>query len=171
MTFIDFKDAIIYALVFIVFMPILTIIHEIGHAIPALIFTNGEVSVNIGNYNLIKKIKINRLTININGYKSLVDISYGYIKCTDIDSKLKSILVFAGGPVSSLFISLLSFLYLKNTNLLYIPMIIFNAISMFSFVQFMSTILPIKYKTRPYNGFTSDGYKILQLLKMTDYNK
>ena len=77
MTFIDFKDAIIYALIFIVFMPILTIIHEIGHAIPALIFTNGEVIVNIGNFNWKKKIKINRLTININGYKSLVDISYG----------------------------------------------------------------------------------------------
>lgn len=171
MTFIDFKDSIIYALVFIIFMPILVIIHEMGHAIPALIFTNGEVIINIGNSDCKKQMKINRLVINVNSYKSLIDVTYGYIYWEPIDRKLKSIMIIAGGPVSSLFISLLLFLYLNNTNLLYLPMIIFNAMFMFSFVQFMLTILPIKYKIRPYNGLTSDGYKILQLLKMNDYNK
>lgn len=48
-------DFIIYPLVYILFMPILTIIHELGHAIPALIFTIEEVSINIGNSNLKNK--------------------------------------------------------------------------------------------------------------------
>lgn len=45
----SFINFIIYALVYIIFMPVLSFIHELGHAIPALIFTKGEVSVNVGN--------------------------------------------------------------------------------------------------------------------------
>lgn len=76
MGFIDF---ILYPLVYIIFMPILTLIHELGHAIPALIFSKENVTVNIGNSNLNKQIKLNRLLINLNGYKSVVDVSYGYV--------------------------------------------------------------------------------------------
>lgn len=45
----SFINFIIYPLVYIIFMPVLAFIHELGHAIPALIFTKGEVSVNVGN--------------------------------------------------------------------------------------------------------------------------
>lgn len=168
MNFIDF---IVYPLVYIIFMPILTTIHELGHAIPALIFTNSEVIINIGNSNCKKQININRLVINVNGYKSLTDVSYGYINWKPIDSKLKSIIITAGGPASSLFTSLLLFLYLNKTNISYLPMIIFNAIFMLSIGQFILTSLPIKYTVRPHKGLTSDGYKILQWLKIADYNK
>ncbi|MRZ29970.1 hypothetical protein GKD08_14520, partial [Paeniclostridium sordellii] len=75
----EFIDFIVYPLVYILFMPVLTIIHELGHAIPALIFTKYEVNINIGNSNLKKQIKLSRLIININGYKSIMDVSYGYV--------------------------------------------------------------------------------------------
>lgn len=47
----SFINFIIYPLVYIIFMPILVLIHEFGHAISALIFTRGKVSINIGNSN------------------------------------------------------------------------------------------------------------------------
>ncbi|MEW9079868.1 hypothetical protein [Terrisporobacter glycolicus] len=99
----SFRNFIIYPLVYIIFMPVLAFIHELGHAIPALIFTKNEVSVNIGNYNLIKKI--------------------------------------------------------------------FNGILLCSIGQFIVTALPMKYSDNgPYKGFTSDGYKIEQWLKMKNTN-
>ena len=33
---------------YIIFMPVLTLLHELGHAIPALIFTKEKVIINMG---------------------------------------------------------------------------------------------------------------------------
>lgn len=149
-------------------MPILVIFHELGHAIPALIFTDDVVSIYIGTSNLNKKINLNRLTIYLNGYASLMDISYGCVNWDPMNSKSKSILMIAGGPFVSLLISLLLFIFLNNVHLPYLLVKIFNGILLFSFTQFLVTICPIKYTYKPYIGFTSDGYKILQHLKIID---
>lgn len=167
----DFIDFIVYPLVYILFMPILTTIHELGHAIPALIFTKGEVSINIGNSNLKKQMKLNRFVININGYRSIMDVSYGYINWKPIDSKFKSIIMIAGGPIASLCTSVLLYLSLYKIELSYLMIIIFNAILIFSMGQFIVTILPMKYgDNSPYKGVASDGYKILQWLKIKNMN-
>ena len=149
-------------------MPILTLIHELGHAIPALIFTNEEVTVNIGNSNLNKQIKLSRLLIKINGYNSLVDVSYGYINLTPLDNKLKVVFMTLGGPLTTLIISILLYIYLINSSLPYVLMLSFNGLFLFSAFEFLITILPIKYSYRPYVGCTSDGYKILQYLKKSN---
>ena len=159
-------DFIVYLLVYIIFMPILTLLHELGHAIVALIFTKEKVIINIGNSDLNKKIELNRLVIKLNGYKSLVDVSYGYANWTLLDSnKIKSILMILGGPLTSLIGSILLYIYLINVSLPYILMVLLNALFSFSLFQFLLTILPMKYFYRPYVGYTSDGYKILQHLK------
>ena len=146
-------------------------IHELGHAIPALIFTEGDVSVNIGNSNLKKQIKLNRLLINIYGYRSIMDVSYGYINWKPIDSKLKSIIMIAGGPIASLFTSGLLYFSLYKIELSYLMIIVFNAMLLFSLGKFIVTILPMKYGDKsPYKGFTSDGYKIVQWLKLKNTN-
>ena len=162
----SFIDFIIYLLVYIIFTPMLTLLHELGHAIPALIFTKEEVIVNIGNSNLNKKIKLSRLIIKLNGYKSLVDVSYGYINWTPLDSnKIKAIIIILGGPLTSLIVSILLYIYLINVSLPHILIILLNALFYFSLFQFLLTILPMKYFYKPYLGCTSDGYKILQHLK------
>ena len=159
-------DFIVYLLVYIIFMPILTLLHELGHAIPALIFTKEKVTVNIGNSNLNKKIKLNRLVIKLNGYKSLVDVSYGYVNWTLLDNnKIKSVFMILGGPLTTLIVSILLYIYLINVSLPYVLMVSLNALFLFSAFQFLLTILPIKYFYNPYVGHTSDGYKILQHLK------
>lgn len=152
-------------------MPVLSFIHELGHAIPALIFTKGEVSVNIGNYNLIKKAKLNRLVINIYGYRSIMDVSYAYVNWESIDSKFKSIIMIAGGPIASLCTSIVLYLTLDTIQLSYLMIKIFNGMLLFSIGQFIVTTLPMKYSDNsPYKGFTSDGYKIVQWLKLKNTN-
>ncbi|MCR8743702.1 hypothetical protein [Romboutsia lituseburensis] len=165
MYFIDF---IIYPLVYIIFMPLLTLLHELGHTIPALIFTKGEVIINIGNSNLNKTIKLNRLVINLNGYKSLLDVSYGYVNLTPIDNRIKLIFMILGGPLTTLLISISLYIYLINSSLPYVLMLSLNGLFLFSAFEFLITILPIKYSFRPYVGCTSDGYKILQYLKSSN---
>ena len=167
----SFINFIIYPLVYIIFMPVLSFIHELGHAIPALIFTKGEVSVNIGNYNLIKKLKLNRLVINIYGYRSIMDVSYAYVNWESIDSKFKSIIMIAGGPIASLCTSIVLYLILDTIQLSYLMIKIFNGMLVFSIGQFIVTALPMKYSDNsPYKGFTSDGYKIAQWLKLKNTN-
>lgn len=152
-------------------MPVLAFIHELGHAIPALIFTKNEVSVNIGNYNLIKKVKLNRLVINIYGYRSIMDVSYAYVNWETLESKFKSIIMIAGGPIASLCTSIVLYLTLEIIQLPYLIMKIFNGILLCSIGQFIVTALPMKYSDNgPYKGFTSDGYKIEQWLKMKNTN-
>ena len=166
----SFINFIIYALVYIISMPVLSFIHELGHAIPALIFTKGEVSVSIGNSNLIKKVKLNRLVINIYGYRSIMDVSYAYVNWESIDSKFKSIIMIAGGPIASLCTSIVLYLTLDTIQLSYLIKI-FNGILLFSIGQFIVTALPMKYSDNsPYKGFTSDGYKIVQWLKLKNKN-
>lgn len=116
-----------------------------------------------------KQIRLNRLVIKVNGYKSIMDVSYGYINWKPIDSKFKSIVMIAGGPGISLGISVLLFFGLYKIELSYLMIRIFNAILTFSLGQFMVTILPMKYDDNsPYKGVTSDGYKILQCLKINN---
>lgn len=167
----SFINFIIYPLVYIIFMPVLSFIHELGHVIPALIFTKDEVSVNIGNYNLIKKVKLNRLVINIYGYRSIMDVSYAYVNWKPLDSKFKSIIMIAGGPVVSLCTSIVLYLILDTIQLSYLMIKIFNGMLVFSIGQFIVTALPMKYSDNsPYKGFTSDGYKIAQWLKLKNTN-
>ena len=167
----SFINFIIYSLVYIVFMPVLSFIHELGHAIPALIFTKDEVSVSVGNSNLIKRVKLNRLVINIYGYRSIMDVSFAYVNWKPLESKFKSIIMIAGGPIASLCTSIVFYFTLETIQLSYLMVKIFNGIMLFSMGQFISTALPMKYSDNsPYKGFTSDGYKIVQWLKLKNTN-
>ena len=167
----SFVNFIIYPLVYIIFMPVLSFIHELGHVILALIFTKDEVSVNIGNYNLIKKVKFNRLIINIYGYRSIVDVSFAYVNWKPVESKFKTIIMIAGGPIASLCTSIVFYITLDTIQLSYLMIKIFNGMMLFSMGQFIVTALPMKYSDNgPYKGFTSDGYKIVQWLKFKNMN-
>lgn len=163
----SFVNFIIYLLVYIIFMPVLSFIHELGHAIPALIFTKDEVSINMGNYNLIKKIKLSRLIINIYGYKSIMDVCFAYANWRPIENKIKSIIMILCGPIVSLCTSIVLYITLDIIQLSYLMIKILNGMLLFSIGQFLVTALPMKYSDNsPYKGATSDGYKIVQWLKV-----
>lgn len=101
-----------------------------------------------------------------------MDLWYACINWNPASSKLKSILMIAGGPLASLFTFIFFYLILTNLELPILIMKIFNAIAIFSLFQFISTILPLKSNDNSvYSGFTSDGYKILEWLKIKSSNK
>lgn len=157
---------IIYAIICIIVMPVLTLLHELGHGIMGLIFTKGKVDIIIGNSNLNKKLKLKRLTINFKGYENIFAVTCGFASCSKADNRFKRILIFAGGPMVSLIISISTYMILMKTHLSlnYIEIYALNAVFWCSFYAFLMTIVPMKYEYYPYKGHFSDGYRIMNLI-------
>ncbi|MPM14209.1 hypothetical protein SDC9_60569 [bioreactor metagenome] len=155
-----------YLLLYILLMPILTFLHELGHAIVAILYTNDEVLIQIGNGTLDYNIKIRRLYIKFAGYKSLIQVAYGQVIWKNECTKFRKIIITAAGPVVSVLVFLLStiILYKFYYSLNYKYTIILRSISFYSLIQFLITAIPLKYKFYPYKYMTSDGYKIVELI-------
>ncbi|WP_373601023.1 hypothetical protein [Paraclostridium bifermentans] len=153
-----------YAIICLIGMPIVTILHELGHAIMQLIFTKGKVNVIIGNGKLDMKFTINRLTINLKGYESIGALSYGFSRGSIADSKFKNILIYLGGPLVSVLICITTYITIfKIDNIFFIYAM--NAFFWCSLFSTLCTLIPMKYNYYPYEGYYSDGYKIVQVLK------
>jgi len=152
-------------------MPFMVLLHEFGHAIIALLFTKGPVHINLGNRNLNKSMTIGRIKIIFRGYTSILDISFGQVFWGEIKGAKKRILVFLGGPLISLVLALITLLIIMNFKFTLIVKIILRSISLYSFNQFLITIIPIEYKFQPYNEMKSDGYRIREILSKYKFNK
>ena len=158
---------IIYFMFYILLMPILVLLHEVGHAIFALIFTDGNIEIQIGNSKLDISKNIGRLYFKYKGYKSLLHVTFGSVRFEIPKENYKIIAILLGGPLMSLIIFILSVILLSfSSHLNYISQIFLNSVAIFSLVQFLITILPIKYNafSLPYKGMKSDGYSILKLI-------
>ncbi|MBE6054940.1 MAG: hypothetical protein E7212_13755 [Clostridium sartagoforme] len=156
----------IYFCAYFFIMPILTIFHELGHAAFALALTNSNVYLEIGSG--IKRIEkqIGRLNFKFKGYKNLYDVSFGIVKFKIAKSKIARIFILLGGPLVSLVIFLLTIsINILLDNFSFGIKMTLNSISIYSLGQFLSTILPIKYRFKPYVSMCSDGYQILQMIK------
>lgn len=146
--------------------PILTFIHELGHAIFALIFTGGEVDIRIGNFeNKHISFKIGRLEVYLNKFSPWI----GCANWSEIPKEgYKRMLLCLGGPIASL-LMVITFLMLgliaKNEFL----KVFLNSFLLGSINQFFWTILPIKYKHGGYKGKKSDGYYAIKIIKEKAY--
>jgi hypothetical protein len=157
---------IIYAIVYILGMPILTLLHELGHGIIGLMLTKGNVDIIIGNSNLNKKLRLKRLTIDFKGYENIFALTCGFVRCGKESSKFKLILINASGPVVSIIISITTYMILSKTHLSlnYVEIHALNAVFWYSFSAFIMTIIPMRYEYYPYKGYFSDGYSIMSLI-------
>lgn len=156
---------IIYSAFYMLLMPILTLLHELGHGIFALFFTDGNIEIQIGNGKLDINKKIGRLFLKYKGYKSPLHVTFGIAGFEVPKENYKIIAILLGGPLVSLIIFIVSLiLVVFLSDLKSITKILLNSITIFSLVQFLITILPIKYSTLPYKGMKSDGYTILNLI-------
>lgn len=141
-----------------------SIMHELGHAIPVLLFSRNNVSIVVGKSNeRIMKIKLKRLTFIFRGFNfifSATDYSTIFMK------PKQQIAAFAGGPVVSFIfgesLSLISRIFSGSIieNILLISGYYFIA-------QFIVSIIPIIYPEwfGDYAGYPSDGYKIMTVIK------
>jgi tetratricopeptide (TPR) repeat protein len=146
-----------------------TFIHELGHAIPALIFTNEKVNLYLGSYgdDESRQFKIyKRLTIfytpNPLGWK------FGMIRAYPIPSSsvIKEIIIFISGPLFSLLFGALSLTVVFYFNLhgaLKMLLIVFFCSALIDLRNLYPSSTPIKLK----NGRIAycDGYQVYRLLK------
>lgn len=148
---------------FVIVFQLTTIIHELGHAIPARIFSKDKVTIYLGVGDSKRNLKIGGLQVVIRGFDSFTGFAlWNGDKLTRLGKLVSSI----GGPLISLMVGIGSLLIARNiannalNNL-------FTFIAYYNLFQFIVTAIPVKYPSwwGAYGGTTSDGYKALAILK------
>ena len=146
-----------------------TFFHEMGHAIPALLFTTQPVKVYIGSYGDISKttqFTFGRLQIyfkwNLLDWKMGMCSHEGNVKTT-----MQRVLIILGGPIASLFISIPLMLNLGNLQHQQLPFfisIVFIAAALYDFVINM---IPMDKPIPMHDGSVMycDGYALFNLMQ------
>lgn len=163
-------EIILNIILFYVVFLLSTIIHELGHALPALILTKENVRIILGrNDKMLKELSLGRLDIYLKGLNPFVGFTYwGETTLTN----LKKIVILAGGPIFSSVFGIGLLLFSRNIGgKLLLETIFLKEMLTFAgnyhLYIFISTSVPIIYpKWWPgYSGYPSDGYQILKLFK------
>ncbi len=136
----DFLILLLNILIWLIIIGAITVLHELGHAVPALIFTSGNVTIKLGyrERRLIRSFSIKRLKIEI--YPCHLFWGCVYWNRPRIDSSINRIIIFFGGPFISIVCAVLSLMIWNygNSNLM-------RLIGMFFIWQSVCTLLPITY--------------------------
>lgn len=154
----------------LIMIPVANIMHELGHAIPALLFSRKDVKIVIGKNNeRIMKFKVNRLIFIFRGFNFI-------FSATDYNITLmkpgQQIAAFAGGPVISFIFgeSLWAVSRIISNTSVYSTM---SFIQCYFIMQFIVSAIPVIYPHwfGNYAGYPSDGYKVVTVLKNSRRNK
>ncbi len=146
-----------------------TLFHELGHAIPALMFTNKKVEVYIGSYGDSEKtiqLEFGRLKIYLNW--NIITWQLGMCRHEQIAANLwKETIILLGGPIASLLISiplLLTLKHIESNSTLQLVSIIFIAAAAF---DFFTNMIPSSKPIEIHNGKKTycDGYALYQIYK------
>lgn len=147
----------------IMFSPIIVFFHELGHAIPVLLFTNSVVIIRVGNSKkqmiCLRGKKIN-LTLGLN-------LFYISGSCDTIDKldKWIDVVSIVFGPLFTLVIFLFTLLLNKiclNSGILVNGVL--NGLMNYSLLQLLITCIPITYSFGNLRGFDSDGKQLIKVL-------
>ena len=149
------------------------IIHELGHAIPSLIFTDTQVTVFIGSFgNKGKsfKVKIARLEMwfrynPLLWRKGVCQFSPANVPLT------KQMIIIGSGPFISLILAVAAITFFKFSNnpqarAISLPFIYY------ALMFFACTIIPIDKKLAITNGYIlyNDGYKLMMMFRLKRYS-
>ena len=151
---------------FAVILPFTTLVHELGHALVTIQLLKVPVEIRLGKTFKGEGLSFGKLTIKIQFMSGWV----GFFRYNDADknaNRTRSILILLAGPISSLLLGCTCFVLYSYLELTMIIQYILKAIMNAALAQFLLTIIPIKYPSifGAYNGLTSDGYKILRLMR------
>ncbi|GAB1855642.1 hypothetical protein MHTCC0001_04760 [Flavobacteriaceae bacterium MHTCC 0001] len=161
---------IIFLVIFgTVLRPFSTLIHELGHGIPALLLTDKKVTLYLGSYGDPKesfKVKIGRLILFFNKKPFNWNIGLCVLEQQTL-SVNKQIFIDVMGPLSSLLLSIiLSYLVFFSdlNNDVKIILFFFN---ISTYYDFYINIVPSKRPIKLHDGTTifNDGKQIMDLLK------
>lgn len=143
------------------------LLHEIGHAIPALIFTKGPINIYIGSYgNPENGLKIHLKRVIFFFKYDAFQWNAGLCCPEDAtESWIKNFLIILGGPLMSLIIALTSFYLTFSTK----EPSFFNLCTFFLFfssaIDFYFNIEPNARPIKLHNGSIvfNDGYQLMTL--------
>lgn len=145
---------------------ITTLIHELGHAIPALLFTKEEVVICLGSYNDISKSKMIRFGRLSKYFKlNILQWIIGLCNFKDPVSHRAHIIITLGGPLASLILGTF-LLYLYNTIILTdLGKSIMTLFILSAIFDFFINIIPINKPLYLYDGSHTynDGKQLVTL--------
>ncbi len=167
---IGFVVVIVILLLLFLVRPFTVIIHELGHAIPALLFTRENVDVYIGSYgesNQTFSLNIGRLSIFFKYIPFLWKIGL----CSHSNNHLsffKLLIIILGGPLISLVIGLSAFYVAVAYDLHGILKTLSFAIMLSAIFDFYINLYPDKVPIHLSNGSTiyNDGESLIRLIKI-----
>lgn len=167
-------EIILNIIIFLAIFQVSTIIHEFGHALPALILTKENVKIILGRNNgKLKKVSLRRLDIHLKGFNPFTGFAcWDQFKLT----RFKKIVILAGGPIFSLIFGIVLLLIGRNVRddkLLMGAIFLKEMIILGRNIQlatFILTSIPIIYPKLwvGYGKYPSDGYQIFKLMKVNE---
>lgn len=85
-----------------------------------------------------------------------------------MNNRIKAIIIALSGPMVSLMLFLISLIILSSNTLseYYILQLILKGIKWNTIGKTIITLIPIKYDFHPYTSMKSDGYRVVELLKL-----
>lgn len=142
-----------------------TFIHEMGHALPSLAFTNEEVQIHIGSYGDDK----NSASFSIGRLKTFFKFDFlhwniGLCKHQGATQYWEKFLIVLGGPVFSLLIGITLGILLRFGSFSDLTEILFTCFIISSIWDFLVNIIPSKNPIIMHDG--SIGYNDGTLLMM-----
>jgi uncharacterized protein YeaO (DUF488 family) len=159
-------------LILFIIRPITTFIHELGHAIPALIFTKDKVVIYIGSYGDTDKstsLKIGRLAILFR-YK-ITDWQLGVCWHGRTPKIIQNILIILGGPIFSLILGISCyFLILRYSDHSFLTFLL-AALLVSGILDFIINMMPSDQPIELHDGnlVLSDGAQLLYYFKVMNY--
>lgn len=158
-------------LVVVIFLmnPIITLIHELGHAIPALLFTkNNTVEIFVNSYsyeNQTIKFKIGRLQFYVK-YNYNILKTRGLCRLQEpLPNFNKNLIFIIGGPLINLITAIIifCFVYFIIENKIFIFIVV--AFIYISISVFFINLIPRKFISKDGKTHKTDGKRLLELFK------
>ncbi len=156
------KYFLIFIFIGIFVSPILTFLHELGHATPTLV-SGKKATIVLGNSDRKLNFKIRNLELNI----SLLPSYIGFCYWPEELSRKEKLISLISGPLVSLIISIFCFYFILKPDLPPETYSILIGLTTLSFIQFLTTAIPMHYPSfmSGYAGLPSDGFQIMELIK------
>jgi hypothetical protein len=164
---------LVWLLMLLIIFPLGTLLHELGHAIPALRYGAQDVKVILGSsdyegHNIVFRRQFGRLELILASWFPL------WIGSAQTSSTLplkQRVQVLLGGPfVSLLLVVIVAPLAYVTRGESELVRALLQYTAAFEILSFIATALPIRYPRwwYGYAGHTSDMWKVIHLLRKTN---
>lgn len=147
---------------YVFFIPFFILLHEVGHGMGTVLSSKSDVHIYLGRKSEDNKenFKIGKLHFHI--IWSYIGSAYSKTELT----RQQRAITLASGPLTSLILALLFGWLTIVTSQSQISQLFWWS-TLFNIVQFIITIVPVKYPKwmGGYSGYPSDGFQLLQIWK------